>query len=416
MVLIIIQQTSNTIESLTSSTWIEISDIIQRYWSFFIETHWPEGSNRIRNRVLKCFDDLRKCKSQELWFSTFSCPDCNTKKYFFFTCKRRICSSCSKPLCDKRMNGMSERLPTNIPYLHITFTLPEELRDLRLKYRKHNALAIIFKQAQEIIKDIFLKRFGCEPWIFSVIHTFWSYVNRNPHLHFITTLWGIDCDWERISTKGEYISYKSINKQRRARIISERRSLLLQHESNDDFNRQNTIFKKIFKKNWYVTVSDPIFEVSYVMSYIARYMYRPPISITKIVNTTFTDNPHTSTITLKYFHKAPHEERTITYTIFEFLWLIARQLPDKYFRNVRYYWIFTPQRRKKYLAIISNIPAEKGITKPLKKRPKSFQERMISAFGKNPLKCNCWWDMKIESITFRSKKKNSFLTKYFDSS
>jgi hypothetical protein len=61
------------------------------------------------------------------------------------------------------MNGMSERLPTNIPYLHITFTLPEELRDLRLKYRKHNVLAIIFKQAHKIIKDTFLKEFGCEP-------------------------------------------------------------------------------------------------------------------------------------------------------------------------------------------------------------------------------------------------------------
>jgi len=35
-------------------------------------------------------------------------------------------------------------------------------------------------------------------------------------------------------------------------------------------------------------------------------------------------------------HKKPREERFITYTIFEFLGKIIRQLPDKYFRTVRY--------------------------------------------------------------------------------
>jgi len=277
-------------------------------------------------------------------------------------------------------------------------------------------LSIIFEEAHNIIKDFFLKRFGCEPGIFSVMHTFWSYVNWNPHLHIVFTLWGVNFEWEWISAKWEFISYKSFKDKWRARIIQRLREFISSHYAQD-FEYYNSIFKKIFKKNWYVQLSDPIFDVSLIMWYITRYMYRPPVSLTKIIAAYLTDDIYASTITLQYTHKKPKEERIITYTMFEFIWLIARQLPDKYFRTVRYSWIFTPQKRGRYLATISQVPAEKQETKSIKKRPLCFQERMISAFGTDPLECSfCWGQLKLESITFRSKRNTCFITKFFDSS
>jgi len=55
------------------------------------------------------------------------------------------------------------------------------------------------------------------------------------------------------------------------------------------------------------------------MGYVTRYMYRPPVSLTKIIDCNLTDDINDSSITLKYFHKKPHEERIITYSMFEFM-------------------------------------------------------------------------------------------------
>jgi len=323
---------------------------------------------------------------------------------------------------------MNSRLPTNIPYMHITFTLPEELRLFRLEYRDSSAISIIFQQAIKTILTFFQKRFGIEPWIFSVIHTFGSYVNRNPHLHFVTTLWWFNDDWEWLSVEGKYISFKAIKKRRRVFLIEECRKIIEEHPhlKNDKYWEQT--FKNLFKKSRYVTLSDPIFEVSYVMSYVTRYMYRPPVSLNKIIDYKLTDDIHTSSITLKYTHKKPKEERTITYSMIDFFQNLARQIPDKYFRVIRYWWLFAPSKKTKALEKIKNLPKSdtqvmyKGKPrnadwKISKDRPISYQQRLIASFGKDPFKCpKCSHTMIKVSLTYRSKKYNCFKTKFFDSS
>jgi len=354
-----------------------------------------------------------------LGFATFWCKECWTQKIIHFTCKRRFCSSCSKPLCDKRVNNVRKRLPTNISYMHITFTLPEELRDFWLKYRDIWVLSVIFQVAQQLIKDFFLKRFKCEPWIFSVIHTFWSSVNRNPHLHFIVTLWGIynDSDWNKQwkDVEGKYISFGAIKNQRRAFIIKALRKVVKKQGDEENYKKWNRVFKLLFEKDWYVRLSEPILDVVKVMNYVSRYMYRAPVSITKIIDSNLTDDPYESTITIKYMHKRPVKEMTISYTIFDFLWMIARQLPDKNFRVVRYAGIFAQNKRKHCLEVIQNLPRNNFTRIP--KRPISFVERLFALSWKNPLQCTCCGNsMELISITYVSKRTQQFHTKYFDTS
>jgi hypothetical protein len=134
----------------------------------------------------------------------------------------------------------------------------------------------------------------------------------------------------------KYLSFRSFKERRRA-LISKKCRKMLKKEDPENYDKRNNIIRKLFKKSWYVKLSDPIIDVVYVMSYVTRYMYKAPVSITKIIDAKLTKNPHKSTITIKYFHKKPREERTITYTVFEFLGMIIRQLPDKYFKCIRFY-------------------------------------------------------------------------------
>jgi len=370
---------------------------------------------------MECVDSITKCQSKALWFSVYECPWCHKKHTLCFTCKRPICSTCSKPRCDRRVNKMWERLPTNVKYLHLTFTLPEELRDFRIKYRKHWVLDILFQQITALLINFFKEKFHCKPWIFSIIHTFWSAVNRNPHIHCIVTLWGIKQTekWpERIDIEGKYIPYKCLKKTWRACIAKQCRLSLKEHDPSN-YESRNNVIETLFRKSWYVTVSEPIIDVVHVMSYVTRYMYRPPLSMSNIVWLTDTWDPKTSTIRIKYFHKKPREERIVEYTLFEFMGILARQIPDKYFRTVRYSWIFAPKGREKRVLFIRWLSTSNrsSYTKSLPKRPKTYQQRIQQAFNHNPLHCNsCNLQFRLVSITFWSKKNNCFVEKLFDSS
>jgi len=374
---------------------------------------------------MSCVQSTMQCGSWDLWYITHKCFWCKTTHVQPFTCKRSICSSCSKPRVDKWINYTRSRLPTNISYAHYTFTLPEELRDLRIQYRQHWSLLILFNQAHKIIIDFFHERFGCKPWILSIIHTFGSAVNWNPHIHCVVTCWWIKEDdnggrsW--ISIEKEYISYKHFTVKRRACVIKECRKLISIHDANS-YERWNEIFMKLFFKSRYVTISEPIIDVVHIINYVTRYMYRPPLSLCNIVDYVDTWDIYTSKITVKFFHKKPKELRFVTYTMMEFIGLLARQIGNKYARSIRYWWIFIPQIRKKYLIYIQwpkqwEHTMNKTKREKIKQAPRNYEERIQKSFWYNPLHCSlCNMHMIPFSITFFSKKSQIFVTKFLDSS
>lgn len=406
----------STIQYFTSSQ-LSIAFFLFNYWVFFDEIYGQDWESRIRSRVNECINKTMKCNTWDLWFYTFKCNCCWEYKKFAFVCKRRCCSTCSKALCDKRINGIRNRLPTHISYLHITRTLPAELRDFWIQFRWDKALSILFNNAHEIITRFFQSRFWCTPWVFSILHTFWSYVNRNPHLHMVVTLWWLSDTNKRISIKDKYIVYHQIKQQRRSLVIKECRKIISTLHP-DQHNHWKPLFEKTFqKKSWYVTVSDPIIEVKKVMSYLTRYMYRAPIAISKIIHSNLIpwdiDN---STITIQYMHKKPREKRVITYTIREFLALLSRHIPDKHFRLVRYSGIFSPNKKTKSIQLINEQIPVPSYHETIPTRPTTYRERMIATFKKDPFACSCWWLFELFSLTYFSKRTYSFVTKYIDSS
>jgi hypothetical protein len=119
---------------------------------------------------------------------------------------------------------------------------------------------------------------------------------------------------------------------------------------------------------------------------------------------------------VQYMHKKPRQKRIITYTLRQFLWLLARHIPDKYFRLVRYSGIFAPNKKTKLIECINQqIPLPLS-HETIPARPTTYRSRMISTFKKDPLVCSCWWVFELFSLTYFSKRTHSFVTKHIDSS
>jgi hypothetical protein len=403
-------------EYLASST-LSLGTLLTNYWSLFIADHKSSSTSPLRLYAQHVISQVMKCNTKELGYATYVCKTCDYTKRVYFACHTRLCTRCSKAMCDKRVNSIRSWLPMHIQYIHITWTLPEELRDFWLAFRHHKAFNILFDQAHSIILGYFEKNFSIVPWVFSILHTFGSYINWNPHIHMIVSLGGIDYD-ERKTIKWKYIHFGSIVSQRRYHVVKECRALVKKHRPKR-LTVRNPVFNEVYKKpSWYVQISDPVIKVHKVMWYLTRYMYRAPISIAKIIRTNLISwDIENSTITLKYINKNPREERQHTYSIKEAFQLLVRHIPDKNFRNIRFAWAFANRVRKKTIAILNASYLPPPECKPLPKRPKAYRERMITTFNKDPLSCPCCQNtLQLYSLTYYSKLWRTFETKYIDSS
>jgi hypothetical protein len=87
---------------------------------------------------------------------------------------------------------------------------------------------------------------------------------------------------------------------------------------------------------------------------------------------------------------------------------LLQHLPNKNFRMIYYYWIFSNRCKKKYLKTIStyynNTPKAPRIAR-------NFRERIFMFTGKDFLKCTCWWYFHKYQIIIPWYKP-----KYFDTS
>lgn len=151
---------------------------------------------------------------------------------------------------------------------------------------------------------------------------------------------------------------------------------------------------------------------------MTRYMYRAPVAVSKIVSSNLIPwDAHKSTLTLEYFHKKPRERRTITYSVFDFIGLLARHIPDKYFRIVRYSGLFSHKKRKQSIKAINEIFPPIQELHTMTKRPTNYRDRLIQSFRKDPMNCPCCrWVLTLVSLTFFSKKSHCFITKLIDTS
>jgi len=95
-----------------------------------------------------------------------------------------------------------------------------------------------------------------------------------------------------MNIKDKYICFRALKSRRKTLVVKKLREIISKEDPNS-YQQRNKVFQEVFKKSWYVQISEPIIDVVRVMNYMTRYMYRAPVSITKIVNSNLTNNPKT---------------------------------------------------------------------------------------------------------------------------
>ena len=253
---------------------------------------------------------------------------------------------------------------------------------------------------------------GYTPGIYVILHTYGSDIKFNVHFHVIITSGGLSKDRKRwIDIKGGYLMpEKGLKRRWKYNVIHEMikannkgfLEMPLLKKTGKYLNIRG-VLSAISKLQWYVYIGACLSEIGLTVKYVGRYTKKPVLAETRIksydskwVIFTYKDYADGSKIKIKKMR------------LFVFMSYLINHIPDKYFRIVRGYGIFS-NRVKGELLSISRKLVEKVSEKKAKKQ-KSWRERYMEISGKDPLICEkCHEAMELVYCCF--KLEISYLSK-----
>ena len=102
-----------------------VKQIFKDWWNKFLDT-FPNFN--IRDVVFSNVERMIKCKTWNLGFTIFSCPNCGKEKIVPYTCKckSRMCSSCGNKYNKQRETSIFSKL-FRYKHRHVVFTIAENL-------------------------------------------------------------------------------------------------------------------------------------------------------------------------------------------------------------------------------------------------------------------------------------------------
>ena len=360
----------------------KIKTILEDHWDGFLKIY----ENKIRDNVKKEVEKVLKCKDTKYGFIELKCDKCNTTKKIGFTCKSRFCTSCGKIYTDNWIDNMLGNL-INVKHRHIVFTIPEELRKFFGIDRQR--LKILPKCAARAVTSwmhSLNKKEEFTPGIVTVIHTFGRDLKWNPHVHMMVTEGGKGniTEWRHI----RYISYESLRKRWQ--------KILLDEITNKSGNTKEVklLKNKLYKekdKGFYVYAKTEIKSAKTAAKYVGRYVGRPAIAESRILKY---DGKN---VTYKYTRHEDNKVIVETVHVYEFIKRIIRHIPEKNFKMIRYFGIYSRRSKCK----VNFIKMIDKMVLSIRKSIANWENRILAITGVDPCKCpNCNNKMRFHDIVY----------------
>ena len=360
----------------------KIKTILEDHWNGFLKIY----ENKIRDNVKKEVEKVLKCKDTKYGFIELKCDKCNTKKKIGFTCKSRFCTSCGKIYTDNWIDNMLGNL-INVKHRHIVFTIPEELRKFFGIDRQR--LKILPKCAARAVTSwmhSLNKKEEFTPGIVTVIHTFGRDLKWNPHVHMMVTEGGKGniTEWRHI----RHISYESLRKRWQKILLDEVISI------SGNTKEMKLLKNKLYKekdKGFYVYAKTEIKSAKTAAKYVGRYVGRPAIAESRILKY---DGKN---VTYKYTRHEDNKVIVETVHVYEFIKRIIRHIPEKNFKMIRYFGIYSRRSKGK----VNFIKMIDKMVLSIRKSIANWENRILAITGVDPCKCpNCNNKMRFHDIVY----------------
>jgi hypothetical protein len=323
---------------------LEVADVFRDGQSRFVAQY----GHTLRPEQRRVLAAIIRCRTAELGGHVQRCDECGHQRIQYNSCRNRHCPKCQATARAAWLEArQAELLP--IPYFHVVFTLPEEIRPLALQ-NKRIVYGILFRAAAETLREVAAnpKHLGAEVGFLAALHTWGQNLMHHPHVHCVVTGGGlapgrsrwVPCQQSRRRKKLFFVPVQILSRVFRGKFIAFlkqafRKGQLLFHGKLAPLI-QPTMFERQLdtsvKKNWVVYAKRPFGGPDRVLKYLARYTHRVAISNQRLVEL------RDGQVSFRYKDYAAGEQsKVMTLSTAEFIRrFLMHTLPNGFVR-IRYY-------------------------------------------------------------------------------
>ena len=156
-----------------------VNQIIRDNWEGVKREKWANSFK------VKHLYALKLCRTKELGGHIDACEKCAFYKISFNSCGNRHCPTCGALKREEWVARQEQKL-LNVPYFHLVFTLPHDLKGLCLA-KPRVMYSLLFRTAWLTVKAFASdpKFLGAKTGMTAVLHTWGQNLALHPHVHCI---------------------------------------------------------------------------------------------------------------------------------------------------------------------------------------------------------------------------------------
>ena len=306
---------------------LEVADVLRQYGPAYLE-QFAEKMPACQRRACA---DLRRCRTAALGGHLYQCNECGRAHYSYHSCRNRSCPKCHAGDTQAWLQQrQTELLP--VPYYHVIFTLPQELRDLTRRHQKSLYGLVMQSAAQALLKLTADPHYvGGRVGILAVLHTWGSTLTYHPHVHCLVTGGGVSPDGQQwLPARDNYlVPVRALSKRFRGLVL-------------DRLRRQFPEIpwpSSLGQKEWVVHCKPAVQGTQKVLAYLGRYIHRVALTNSRLVSIA------EGKVTFRYRDSRTGRTKTLTLDAQEFLRRFLQHVLPRGVHKVRYYGLWSPSYR-----------------------------------------------------------------------
>lgn len=227
---------------------------------------------------------LERCRTAALGGHMHACDSCGYAVPMYNSCRNRHCPTCQSLEQHKWLERRRETI-LPVPYFHLVFTLPSELRPI-VAMNRERMFALMFEAASKtvLILSRDKKRLGGTPAVTMVLHTWTRQLTFHPHVHAIVSAGALNEEGEWVESRKDYLFPVKVMARLFRRLFREallkaidagQLTVLAEHDAS--------MRRALFDTMWNVYAKAPFGGAEQVYSYLGRYTHRVGISNARIL-------------------------------------------------------------------------------------------------------------------------------------
>jgi Putative transposase/Transposase zinc-binding domain len=339
---------------------LEVADIFRDHgaaWRF-------ANAGHVSLDQLKVMSAIERCRTAALGGHIARCEDaaCGHTEIAYNSCRNRHCPKCQAAASRRWLaDREAELLP--VPYFHVVYTLPSQLRDIAYQ-NKRLLYDLLMKAAAETTLAIAAdpKRLGARIGITAVLHTWGSALTHHPHVHMIVPGGGLSPDNTRwVASRPNFLVHVNVL----ARLFRGKMLAMLMHAHHAGqlkfFNTHagladNSAFKRFIvplrRIRWVVYCKAPFAGPQQVLRYLSRYTHRVAISNRRLIAA---DDGGIAFRWKDYRIDGPGRWKTMRLHPHEFIRRFLLHVLPKGFHRIRHYGLFAGTAKAEHLATVRKL-------------------------------------------------------------